>query len=197
MTNGSAKTADHCLERNAAELEAVLGRFVTTRGAVLDAALASIAARVRSGGKVLVFGNGGSAAEAQHFTAELINGFKDRGEVPLAAIALTADTISLTAIANDRSFARVFSRQIEALGRPGDVAVALTTSGTSADVIEGMRTARARGLLTVALTGQTPGDLAPLADFILDVPSCSTPRIQEMHLIILHTLAEGLGSIGI
>jgi D-sedoheptulose 7-phosphate isomerase len=182
----------HDLERSAGELGNILGKFSRTRGVVLEAALTSIAESVRAGGKLLVFGNGGSAAEAQHFVAELVNGFRDRDRAPIPAVALTADASCLTAIANDRSFAEVFSRQVEALGRPGDVALALTTSGTSPDVVEGLRAARAKGLRTVALTGEAGGTVAPLADHLLDVPSCSTPRIQEAHLIILHHLAEGL-----
>jgi len=182
----------HELEKNAAELADVIRRFVATRQTVFEAALGSIAGSLRAGGRILVFGNGGSAAEAQHFVAELVNGFRGRDRAPIAALALTPDTSCLTAIANDRSFAEVFSRQLEALGRPGDVAIALTTSGTSPDIVEGLKAARAKGLVTVALTGQAGGDSAPLADYLLDVPSCSTPRIQEAHLVLLHDLAEGL-----
>jgi len=98
----------------------------------------------------------------------------------------------LTAIGNDRGFARVFSRQVEALGRPGDVALALTTSGTSPDIVEALEAARAAKIVTVALAGEQAGMIAPLSDFLLDVPSCSTPRIQEAHLFILHLLAGRL-----
>ncbi len=178
--------------RLASELDEVVRRFLQTRGAVLQAAAEAIAARVRAGGKVLVFGNGGSAAEAQHFAAELVNGFSRRDRAPLPAVALTADTACLTAIGNDRGFARVFSRQVEALGRPGDVALALTTSGTSPDVVEALEAARAAKIVTVSLTGEQAGTIAPLSDFLLDVPSCSTPRIQEAHLFILHLLAGRL-----
>jgi len=178
--------------RLASELDEVIRRFLQTRGAVLAAATEAIAARVRAGGKVLVFGNGGSAAEAQHFAAELVNGFSRRDRAPLPAVALTADTACLTAIGNDRGFARVFSRQVEALGRPGDVALALTTSGTSPDVVEALEAARAAKIVTVSLTGEQAGTIAPLSDFLLDVPSCSTPRIQEAHLFILHLLAGRL-----
>jgi len=174
------------------ELGGVLGDFFRTRAGVLEAAAEAIARSVRAGGKVLLFGNGGSAAEAQHFAAELVNGMRHRGRPAIPAIALTTDTSSLTAIGNDRGFALVFSRQVEALGRPGDVAVALTTSGTSPNVVEALKTARAKGLSTVALTGQGGGEVAPFLDFLLDVPSRSTPRIQEAHLFILHLLAEEL-----
>jgi D-sedoheptulose 7-phosphate isomerase len=176
----------------AAELHDVLRRFMQSRSGVIDAAAGAVAASVRAGGKILLFGNGGSAAEAQHFAAELVNGMRRRDRPPIPAVALTTDTSSLTAIGNDRGFALVFSLQVEALGRPGDVAVALTTSGTSPNVVEALKTARAKGLVTVALTGQGGGAVATLADFLLDVPSRSTPRIQEAHLFILHLLAGRL-----
>ena len=181
-----------------ADLNRVLDDFFRTRSGVLEAAAEAIARSVRAGGKVLVFGNGGSAAEAQHFAAEFVNGMEHRDRPPIPAIALTTDTSLLTAIGNDRGFVLVFSRQVEALGRPGDVAVALTTSGTSPNVVEALKTARAKGLATIALTGQGGGEVAPLADFLLDVPSRSTPRVQEAHLFILHLLAgrleESLGA---
>ncbi len=173
------------------ELAGVLGGFLRTRSGVLEAAAGAIAASVRAGGKVLVFGNGGSAAEAQHFAAELVNGMR-RDRRPIPAIALTTDTSCLTAIGNDRSFPEVFSRQVEAVGRPGDVALALTTSGASPNVVRALKAARAKGLATVGLTGEGGGAVAPLANYLLDVPSRSTPRIQEAHLVILHLLAERL-----
>ena len=179
----------------AAELGRVLERFFETRSGVFEAASAAVVAKVRAGHKVLVFGNGGSAAEAQHFAAELVNGIRLGGPA-VPAVALTADTSSLTAIGNDRGFGRVFSRQVEALGRPGDVAVALTTSGNSANVVEGLKTARAMGLMTVALTGEGGGEAGPFTDYLLDVPSRSTPRVQEAHLFLLHLLAEELEDRG-
>jgi len=179
------------IKGSAAALSAILGGFLETRRETFEAAAEAIAARLRAGGKVLVLGNGGSAAEAQHFVAELVNGMGCDGPA-LAALALTADTSSLTSIGNDRGFDRVFSRQVEALGRPGDAAVALTTSGASRNVIEALKMARAKGLLTVCLTGEGGGEVAPLADFLLDVPSRSIPRVQEAHLVILHVLAERL-----
>jgi len=178
-------------EATVVELAGVLGGFLRTRSGVLEAAAGAIAASVRAGGKVLVFGNGGSAAEAQHFAAELVNGMR-RDRRPIPAIALTTDTSCLTAVGNDRSFPEVFSRQVEALGRPGDVALALTTSGASPNVVRALKTARAKGLVTVGLTGEGGGAVAPLANYLLDVPSRSTPRIQEAHLVILHLLAERL-----
>lgn len=179
-------------EDAAADLGRVLRDFLGTRGAPLEAAAGLLSAALRAGGKVLAFGNGGSAAEAQHFAAELVNGLSRRGGPALAAVALTADASTLTAIGNDRGFERVFSRQIEALGRPGDVALALTTSGRSPDVLEALRTARRLGLATVALTGESAAAVAPLADVLLDAPSRDTPRVQEAHLAILHWLAARL-----
>jgi D-sedoheptulose 7-phosphate isomerase len=182
-------------EPAAAELHDVLRRFIAARSGVFEAAAEAMARSVRAGGKILLFGNGGSAAEAQHFAAELVNGMRHRGRPPIPAIALTTDTSSLTAIGNDRGFALVFSRQVEALGRPGDVAVALTTSGTSPNVVEALKMAQAKGLVTVGLTGEGGGEVAPLADYLLNVPSRSTPRVQEAHLFILHLLAGRLEEI--
>jgi phosphoheptose isomerase len=179
-------------EKSAADLSGVIRRFLQMRRPVLEAAAETIAARLRAGGKVLVFGNGGSAAEAQHFAAELVNGLGRHDRPPLPAIALAADTSCLTAIGNDRGFDQVFSRQVDALGDAGDVAIALTTSGRSPNVVQALRSARAKGLVTVGLTGDGGGDVMPLVDYLLDVPSCSTPRIQEAHLFILHLLAERL-----
>jgi D-sedoheptulose 7-phosphate isomerase len=178
--------------KSATELDAVLRKFLQTRGPILDATAEAIATRLRAGDKVLIFGNGGSAAEAQHFAAELVNGLLRRDRPALPAIALTADTSCLTAIGNDRGVECLFSRQIEALGEPGDVAVALTTSGRSPNVVKALRSARAKGLVTVGLTGDEGRMVAPFVDFLLDVPSCSTPRIQEAHLFLLHVLAEKL-----
>jgi D-sedoheptulose 7-phosphate isomerase len=176
----------------AAELREVLESFLETRAGRLEAALGAVVSSLRAGGKVLVFGNGGSAAEAQHLAAELVNGLARRDRPAAAAMALTADSSALTAIGNDRGFAEVFRRQVQALGRPGDVALALSTSGRSPDIVEALRTARAKGLVTIGLTGQGGGDVAPLVDHLLDVPSVSTPRIQEAHLFLLHVLAEGV-----
>ena len=146
---------------------------------------------VKEGHKVLAFGNGGSAAEAQHFAAELVNRFlTERKAIP--AIALTTDTSALTAIANDRSFEKIFSRQIEAFGDKGDVAIALTTSGRSQNIIEGLKAAKAKGMATIALTGEGGGAVAGLPDILLYVPSKSTPRIQEAHLVLLHVIAEAV-----
>jgi len=141
------------------------------------------------GKKVLAFGNGGSAADSQHFTAELVNRFRfDRPA--LAAIALTTDTSILTSIANDSDYESVFSRQVEALGAPGDVAVAISTSGGSPNVLKAVEVARARGLKTLGLAGRDGGKLAKLVDLCLTVPHRETARIQEVHGLLIHLFCE-------
>jgi D-sedoheptulose 7-phosphate isomerase len=142
-----------------------------------------------AGGKVLVFGNGGSAADAQHFAAELVGRF-ERDRPGMAAIALTTDTCALTSVANDYGFERIFARQIEALGRPGDVAVAISTSGESANVIAGVKEAAARGLPTVALTGRGGGAVGRMADVHINVPHDTTCRVQEVHMTLLHAICS-------
>jgi D-sedoheptulose 7-phosphate isomerase len=173
------------------ELSRLLGDFLGQRGPSLAKAADVIVKSLESGHKVLVFGNGGSAAEAQHLAAELVNKFS-RPRRALPAVALTTDTSTLTSIANDSSFDLVFSRQVEALGHDGDIALALSTSGTSPNILEALRAARKKKLVTIALTGEGGGKLGPLADILLDVPSRSTPRIQELHLVILHLIAQDL-----
>jgi D-sedoheptulose 7-phosphate isomerase len=139
--------------------------------------------------KVVFFGNGGSAASAQHAAAELVGRF-ERNRAALAAIALTADGAGLTAMANDYGFDRVFERQIEGLVKPRDVAIALSTSGRSPNVLRGLRAARRRGAITVALLGQGGGPARRLADHTLVVPSSRVPLIQEAHDLIIHVLCE-------
>jgi D-sedoheptulose 7-phosphate isomerase len=140
-------------------------------------------ASLRGGGKLMFFGNGGSAADAQHLATELTVRYKaDRAAI--AAIALTTDTSALTAAGNDLGFERVFARQIEALGRPGDVAIAISTSGTSPNVIAALEQAKAMELVTAALGGKGGGGLKGLADHLLVVPSDTTARIQEMHITL-------------
>jgi D-sedoheptulose 7-phosphate isomerase len=192
MTRGKTPRSAVGFGRYTAELTQVLDELLRTRAAALDGAGQALVVAARAGRKILVFGNGGSAAEAQHFAAELVNGLSRRDAPPVAAVALTTDTSALTAIGNDRGFDFVFSRQIEALGSSGDVAIALTTSGASLNVLNGLKAARRIGLVTIALTGENPNLIIPLADHLLDVPSRSTPRIQEAHLFILHILAGGL-----
>ncbi len=142
-----------------------------------------------AGGKVLLFGNGGSAADAQHIAAEFVGRFAfERPALP--ALALSVNTSCVTAIGNDYGFERVFSRQIEALGRPGDVAIGISTSGNSANVVRGLMAAKSLGLPTVALTGCAGGKVKGVADYCLSASSNETPRIQECHILMGHIVAE-------
>ena len=172
--------------REAARLhERAAGESVDAVVAVADAMFAVF----EGGGKALIFGNGGSAADAQHFACELVGRFlRERKALP--AIALTPDTTSLTAIANDYGFERVFVRQIEALGRAGDVAVGISTSGTSANVLAGLVYAKTRGLTTVAFTGGSGGQIGPAVDLHVNVPHELTPRIQEVHRTLIHAVCD-------
>ena len=148
-----------------------------------------IAAAFARGGRLLVFGNGGSAADAQHMAAELVGRFaRERRALP--ALALTTDTSVLTSVANDYSFERVFVRQIEALGRPGDVAFGISTSGSSANVLEAITAARAARLQTVALTGRDGGRVGAAAEIHINVPDASTARVQEVHRTLIHVICE-------
>jgi len=145
-------------------------------------------------GKILACGNGGSAADAQHFAAELVNRF-EMERPPLAAIALTTDSSTLTSIANDYSYNQVFAKQLQALGQPGDVLLAISTSGNSANVIEAIHAAHDREMRVVALTGRDGGRIAGLlkeTDLNLCVPADRTARIQEVHLLVLHCLCDGI-----
>ncbi|MCH8029159.1 MAG: D-sedoheptulose 7-phosphate isomerase [Candidatus Dadabacteria bacterium] len=144
---------------------------------------------LKSRGKILLFGNGGSAADAQHIAAEFINRFQ-RERRALPAIALTTDTSIITSIGNDSSFSHIFSRQIEALGKKGDIAWAISTSGKSRNVISALKTARELGLHTIGFTGQTGDKMKDLMDLAIQVPSRSTPRIQEVHITVAHIICE-------
>lgn len=142
---------------------------------------------LKSGGKLMFAGNGGSAAEAQHFSAEMVGRFlKERK--PLPSIALSTDTSALTAIGNDYGYDQVFSRQVEALGHRGDVLIVLSTSGRSNNILAAMRAAKAREIATIAFTGLEPREMGSLADVVLNVPATHTPQIQEGHLILGHLL---------
>jgi D-sedoheptulose 7-phosphate isomerase len=149
----------------------------------------AIGGALRQGGRVLVFGNGGSAAEAQHFAAELVGRF-GRERRALAAIALTTDTSILTAIANDYAFDQVFARQVAALGRAGDVALGISTSGRSGNVIRALQAARDSQLTTVGMTGGDGGSIGQMVDIHLNVPVASTPRVQEVQLLQLHVICD-------
>src|SRR5688572_16896196 len=177
------------IRRLAAESAALKQRFFDEKAGLLVGVGRRIAATLRAGGKLLAFGNGGSAADAQHFAAELVGRFlRERAAWP--ALALSTDTSVLTAVGNDLGYERVFSRQVEAHGRPGDVAVGITTSGRSPNVLAALRLARAQGLATVGLTGQGGGEAAGLVDHLIDVPHRDTARVQEVHAMVVHVLCQ-------
>jgi len=172
--------------REGAELRIVVARDCGT--AIFEAA-GLIIMCLRAGGKLLFFGNGGSAADAQHLAAEFVGRFvRERAGLP--AIALTTDSSILTAIGNDYGFDQIFARQVQALGRPGDVAIAISTSGNSPNIIEGVKAARKGYLKTIGLSGKDGGLLAAEADVVITIASTSTARIQECHITIGHLLCE-------
>ncbi len=182
---GGARRAGHLI-RESARLHAALA---DSSSATLSAAADRVAEALREGSRVLTFGNGGSAADAQHIAAEL-TGRLARERDPLPAIALTTNASEVTAIANDYGFEQVFARLVRAHARPGDVALAISTSGNSANVIRAVETARELGAATVGLTGAGGGKLAPLVDLAIVVPSDDTQRIQECHITIGHVLCQ-------
>ncbi|HXW05560.1 MAG TPA: SIS domain-containing protein [Vicinamibacterales bacterium] len=157
--------------------------------APLVRAAAEVAGALSQGRLLMAFGNGGSAADAQHLVAELVGRFQ-RERAGYRAVALTADTSLLTSVANDYGFERVFARQVEALGQPGDVAFAISTSGGSPNVIAALRAAGTRGVRTVALTGAEGGEAGRLADIHVNVPERCTARVQEVHCTLIHVLCE-------
>jgi D-sedoheptulose 7-phosphate isomerase len=168
---------------------AALQGMVARSADVVSDVVARLVSCFEQGGKLLICGNGGSAADAQHFAAEFMNRFRvDRQ--PLPAIALSTDTSVLTSIANDAAYDDVFARQVQALGRPGDVLIGLSTSGRSANVLAALKAARERGLVTVGFTGEAGSDLmAGICDILLAVPSNETARIQEGHEFAYHVIA--------
>lgn len=179
------------IEKHLSELAALALVARDSLGPALASAMEVVAGAVLSGRTVLVFGNGGSATQAQHFAAELVVRYKeDRPAFP--AIALTADSAILTACGNDYGFEAVFARQVEAFGRPGDVAIGLTTSGRSPNVLAALAAARERRMVTVFLTGEKGAAEAQRWDHGLVVPSVETAHIQEIHLAILHLLCRGI-----
>jgi len=157
-------------------------------GAVVAAA-AAIRATFAAGGRLLIFGNGGSAADAQHMAAELVGRFS-RERRAVAALALTTDSSVMTSVANDYGFERIFARQIEALGRPGDVAFGISTSGKSPNVLKAIEAAGQQGLRTIALTGRDGGAIGAAAELHINVPEATTARVQEVHGTLIHAICE-------
>ncbi len=163
--------------------------FVNDNLGRIVAAVEAVTAALKAGNKILLFGNGGSAADAQHLAAEFVNRFVIE-RPPLPAIALTTDTSIITSIGNDYDFSDIFSKQIRAIGQKGDIAWGMSTSGTSANVVKAMETAKKIGMVTIALTGRDGGDVARIVDYALNVASTSTPRIQEVHITVGHVICE-------
>lgn len=181
------------LEASIQQVEQMLGRLRHDQALAmpLDALVGRCVAALQAGGKVLFAGNGGSAADAQHWAAELVGRFAfDRPG--LAAVALTTDTSALTAIANDYGYDHTFARQVEALGRSGDVFVGISTSGNSANVVRALEAAHRQGLTTAGFTGSSPGKMARLCDHLICVPAHATPVIQQGHALLGHVLCEGI-----
>jgi D-sedoheptulose 7-phosphate isomerase len=176
----------------AALLEATIALHAKVRasdlGPVVRAA-AAIRGAFAAGGKLLAFGNGGSAADAQHLVAELVGRF-ERERAGFPAVALTTDSSVLTSVSNDYGFARVFARQIEALGRAGDVAFGISTSGNSPNVLAAIEAAKAQGLVTIALTGRDGGAIGRAAAVHVNVPDASTARVQEVHTALIHAICD-------
>ena len=167
-------------------------RMAETLPAQIARAGEALANALRSGRKALACGNGGSAADSQHFAAEIVGRF-ERERPGMPAIALTVDSSALTAIANDYDFDRVFSKQVEALGQPGDVLLAISTSGNSKNVMEAVKAAQAKAMVVIALTGRDGGAMGRMlrdGDFHLNVAHARTMRVQEIHLLVVHCLCE-------
>jgi len=177
------------IEQFVAESVRVKTEFFRNNADQISETAARMADAVRNGHKVLLFGNGGSAADAQHIAAEFVGRFiPDR--IPLPALSLATDTSMLTALSNDYGYNAVFSRQVQALGNAGDIAIGISTSGNSPSVLKALDVARAKGLLTVGFTGQDGGKMNGGTDVIFRVPSRMTPRIQETHITLGHVLCE-------
>jgi D-sedoheptulose 7-phosphate isomerase len=183
-----SQEAARLAEKAFAATMALHDRMRVNLGSTLLAAETMLEA-IKAGHKLLLFGNGGSASDAQHMSAELVGRFQ-RERAAIAAIALTTDTSILTSIANDYSFKQVFARQIEALGQAGDVAFGISTSGESPNVVHALNAAKAKGLKTIALTGRDGGSVGRAADLHVNVPDQSTARVQEVHRTLIHVICE-------
>lgn len=177
-----------------AEHSAVMAHAARELPRVIELIVAASYDCLRSGGKILACGNGGSAAQAQHLVAELVGRFSTERRA-LAAVALTADTAILTALGNDYGYERVFARQIEALANPGDLLFAISVSGNSPNVLLAAQMARRRGCSVVVLTNAQGGKLAAQADYLLQAPSTSVARVQEAHMLAVHAIADSLDKL--
>jgi D-sedoheptulose 7-phosphate isomerase len=183
------KNSKNLIEHFVSESIRVKKEFFETNASLVAETAARMAASLRDGRKVLLFGNGGSAADAQHIAAEFVGRFlPDR--IPLPAISLATDTSALTALGNDYGYNTVFSRQVQALGNPGDIAIGISTSGNSPSVVEALEVARRKNLFTIGFTGQGGGKMLGKADVLFCVPTKMTPRVQETHITLGHVLCE-------
>ncbi len=186
---GTMSEPGHGLERAASALISGLQETVSSQGDLIGAAASLIEARLRAGGKLLICGNGGSAADSQHIAAEFVNRFRmDRR--PLAAVALSTDTSILTACGNDYGFDLVFEKQVQALGRSGDVLWAISTSGNSPNVIRALDAARAMGIATIGFSGSSGGRMKGRCDLLIRAAASDTPRIQEIQIFLAHMVCE-------
>jgi len=183
------KNSKSLIEHFVSESIRVKSEFFRTNADLVAETAHRVATALQNGRKVLIFGNGGSAADAQHIAAEFVGRFiPDR--IALPAISLSTDTSALTALGNDYGYDKVFSRQVEALGNQGDVAIGISTSGNSPNVLAALDVARQRGLLTIGFAGQDGGKMNGRADVLFRVPTRMTPRIQETHITLGHVLCE-------
>jgi D-sedoheptulose 7-phosphate isomerase len=183
------KSSLSLIESLAAESTRVKTEFFSHNGQKIMQAAEAVSMAFRNGRKLLLFGNGGSAADAQHIAAEFVGRFIPN-RPPLPAISLATDTSALTALGNDYGYDTVFSRQVEALGVSGDVAIGISTSGNSRNILEALAAAKTRGMVTIGLTGESGGKMMDHSDILFCVPSIVTPRIQETHLTLAHILCE-------
>jgi D-sedoheptulose 7-phosphate isomerase len=188
---GEALMTDEILRKNIEGSIEVHGRLLQACLPAITLASDALIAAYQSGHKALFFGNGGSAADAQHLAAEFLGRYL-RERRPLPALALHTDTSAVTSIANDYGYEQVFARQVQALAVPGDVAVAISTSGNSPSIIEAVAAARKLGVYTIGLTGASGGRLRELVDVLIAVPSEETPRIQECHILVGHALCDAV-----
>jgi len=183
------KDSRRLIEHFVTESLRVKSEFFQNNATLIADTAEKMAQALRDGRKILLFGNGGSAADAQHIAAEFVGRFMpDR--MPLAALSLAADSSALTSLGNDYGFNAVFSRQVQALGNTGDIAIGISTSGNSPNVLEAMDVARTKGLLTIGFTGESGGKMNGRTDVLFRVPSGMTPRIQETHITLGHVLCE-------
>jgi D-sedoheptulose 7-phosphate isomerase len=183
------KDSRRLIEHFVTESLRVKSEFFQNNATLIADTAEKMAQALRDGRKILLFGNGGSAADAQHIAAEFVGRFiPDR--IPLPALSLTTDSSALTSLANDYGYNAVFSRQVQALGNTGDIAIGISTSGNSPNVLEAMDVARTKGLLTIGFTGESGGKMKGRTDVLFRVPSGMTPRIQETHITLGHVLCE-------